>query len=389
MTVQRQYTLPNCSLTVEGLSTGDGTDPTAPLTVVLNTECKFPGITDVLTGGREFLDALIKTVSIYTQSILSGIAYPSLETFTASDSVVLQPGDNHRHQLTAKLADVNGEAVLKTLNLSTVQLFDLVEAVDQLLADTQTLPDMTLQLSPLHRRHVRPAEPLTKRMIPVATGVSALAASAALLFVLPVPESREALQEEQESAALLEEGTNTGTANIDTPIGTSPIAETEDFSSTAEIETDSGLETEIGTVQSADPVSAAASLSRLETALEITDPDELARLEEDLEEALTAELPEEISFEESLVYRVAVSESGDLLGYKYENDAALENVDSTPLPELTFIPIDPAQAVEEPTAQFRITFDPDGEVMAEPIDPDKETEDSETSDSESEESENE
>ncbi|MBE7384226.1 MAG: DUF4335 domain-containing protein [Leptolyngbya sp. SIO1E4] len=374
MTVQRQYTLPNCSLTVEGLSAGDGSDPAAPLTVVLNTECKFPGMTDALTGGREFLDALVKTVSVYAQSVLSGIAAPASEEMSAANSVVLKPGDNHRHQLTAKLADSDGEAVRKTLDLSTVQLFDLMEAVDQLLADAQTLPDMTLQVSPLHRRHARPAEPLAKRVVPVAAGVSALAASAALFFVIPVPET-EATREERESTALVEEDApGTGTASIET--GPTTDAESAGINP-AEADAPLSSDADAGASPPTDPESAATSLRRLSTAIEITDPDELARLEADLEETLAAELPESIPFEESLVYRVAVSETGDLLGYKYENDAALENVDSTPLPELTFVPVDPAQAVEEPVAQFRITFDPDGEVMAEPIDSDEETEASE------------
>ena len=62
MTAQRQYILPNCNLIVEGLVTGEESDPTSPLTVVLNSECTFPGTPNRLSGGREFLNALVKTL---------------------------------------------------------------------------------------------------------------------------------------------------------------------------------------------------------------------------------------------------------------------------------------------------------------------------------------
>lgn len=354
MTVQRQYTLPNCNLIVEGLTGGDEMDSLAPLTVVLNTECKFPGIADTLTGGREFLDALVKTVGDYAQSILSGIDYPALEEGAEADPVVLKPGDNHRHLLMATVPDAQGSPVRKTLNLTTVQLFDLMEAIDQLLADSQTLPDMALQVSSLHRRYVRPAEPIAKRVVPAAAGLSALAASAALLFMVPVPEFEpERPRDEQDTAALVEEGTVEGPPQTATPSPGDPVAG----------------QSEAGTEQSAstDAVSAATALSRLTAAPEITDSDQLDQLETELEETLAAEMPSSLSFADPLVYRVALSEDGDLLGYKYENDAALQYVDNTPLPELMFIPVDAGQTSEEPVALFRVTFAPDGEVSAEPL----------------------
>ncbi|NJO09147.1 MAG: hypothetical protein HC873_05205 [Leptolyngbyaceae cyanobacterium SL_1_1] len=63
---------------------------------------------------------------------------------------------------------------------------------------------------------------------------------------------------------------------------------------------------------------------------------------------------------------MAVSEQGDLIGYKYVNDAALLNVDETPLPGLTFIPLNQELVRQEPVAQFRVTFTPLGELAVEP-----------------------
>ncbi len=362
MTVQRQYTLPNCSLMVEGLSGGNDIDPLAPLTVVLNTEFTFPGITDTLSGGREFLDALAKTVSRYAQSLLSGVAHPMPEDMTDDHPVVLKPGENQRHQLIANVTDNTGGSIRKTLTLSTVQIFDLMEAVDQLLADTQTLPDMTLQLSSLHRRHVRPVEPAAKRAVPPAVGLSALAASAALLFVVPVPDVETRLEEqaEQNLSSLVEEETSTPV----TPTGEPPSTDSPDALESAP---DVAAIDQDEEASEADAGAAGVALNRLSDAPEITDPDAIAQLEAQVEDTLGGALPETIPFEESLVYRVAVSESGDLLGFKYENDAALENIDNTPLPDLTFVPVDVDEAIEEPVVQFRVTFEPDGEVDVEPV----------------------
>lgn len=386
MTLQRQYILPNCSLIVEGLG-GDDRDPMASLTVVLNTECKFLGTTDPLTGGGEFLDALVKAVSDYAQSVLSGIPYPSLKEAKSQEatepSLVLLESGQQQHQLTTNLADEDGKVVPKTITLSTIQLFDLIEAIDQLLADTQTLPDMALKLSPLHRRHVISTEPVTQRVVPAAAGLSALAATAALLFVVPVPEVEPERPREEQAASTLVEGDTvardtteagtTDTRDVDTDVGepdteTPPSPDLEPADAEIPPTTDSdSADPAIAPAPSTNSVSAATALNRLRTAPEITDREAIARLEIQLEETLERELPTSIPFEEPLEYRVGVSESGDLLGYKYENEPGLEHVDDTPLPELLFIPVEPEQAVEEPVAQFRITFEPDGEVTAEPL----------------------
>lgn len=357
MTVQRHYTLPNCNLKIEGLAPGDETDPMAPLTVVLNSECVFPGVAETLSGGREFLNALIQTVSDYAQSVLSGVPYPLAAETSESHPVTLQAGTNHRHQLRATVTTPEGATVHRTLELNSVQLFDLMEAVDQLLADTQTLPDMALQLSPLHRRHARPAEPASKRVVPAAAGLSTLAASAALLFMLPVPEfePQRPQRDEQATSALVDE-------NNDTNIAESAPSTDDAASEGEDVATATTAENAV-----VDPVEAGIALGRLSAAPVIEDAEVLDDLESDLESTLEDELAEDLPFDESLIYRVAVSEAGDILGYKYENEAALENVESTPLPSLTFIPVDAEAAADEPIAQFLVTFDADGDVTAEPI----------------------
>lgn len=370
MTIQRQYILPNCSLIVEGLVTGDENDLTAPLTVVLNTECQFPGIPEPLHGGREFLDALVQAVSTYAQTVLSGVVtHTTAKLATTTSPVTLTSNENHQHTLAADVTGTDGEVTRKTLTLNTVQLFDLTEAVDQLLSDSLTLPDMSLQVVPLQRRYIRPIEPTTQRVVPAAAGLSALVASAAFLFILPVPEAElERMRETESGAALVEEDDAT-TDSIPEP--TTDASETDASQSDEVITDDSAVDESVDESvtesTSADPLSAATALTRLRRAPEITDVNDLEELQADLESTLEEALPEILDFEESLTYRVAVSADGDLLGYKYEDDIALENVDSTPLPELTFIPVDLNQVAEEPVAQFWVTFELDGEVIAEPV----------------------
>ncbi|HZG40459.1 MAG TPA: DUF4335 domain-containing protein, partial [Nodosilinea sp.] len=180
MSVQRQYTLPHCNLVLEGLS-ADANDPLSPLAVLMNAECHLPGATDAtLTGGREFLDSLVAAVSRYGQQLLSGVAYPTLPSVVPTP-VEVKPGDGpyhhlivHQQPLGEPLSDSNVQPPLD-IKLTTVQFYDLMEAVDQLLADTQTLPDLTARFQAVSRRLVRPTEPVAQRAAPAALGAAALA----------------------------------------------------------------------------------------------------------------------------------------------------------------------------------------------------------------------
>jgi hypothetical protein len=85
MTIKRQYTLPNCNLILEGMSGEDINNLAAPMTILLNAECQFPGNPTPLVGGRDFLEGLIQAVNPYTQSLLSGITTTRAKAGTASD----------------------------------------------------------------------------------------------------------------------------------------------------------------------------------------------------------------------------------------------------------------------------------------------------------------
>ncbi|MGG6238672.1 DUF4335 domain-containing protein [Nodosilinea sp. AN01ver1] len=353
MTVQRQYTLPHCNLVLEGLS-ADASDPLAPLSVLMNAECHLPGATDAtLAGGREFLDSLVAAVSRYGQQLLSGVPYP--DRGTTPSIVEIKRGESdyhhlivHQQPLGEPLSDVNAQPPLD-VKLTTVQFYDLMEAIDQLLADTQTLPDLTAQFQAVSRRLVQPTEPIAQRAAPAALGAAALAAAGLALFFVPPPQF-EPTRPESESAPAAQSSTNPQEA-APNPVANDSSADPVDESA----EPDS------------DP-SAAGSLERLETAPAITDAATLALLQSDVTRRLEEAWADAPRPSGDLAYRLGVSEDGDILGYKYENDLAQAEVDSTPLPRLTFVPVDAAEPVREQVAQFLATFTPAGDVVVEPVD---------------------
>jgi len=362
MTIQRQYTLPHCNLILEGLS-ANATDPRSPMSVLMNVECQLPGATDAtLTGGREFLDGLVAAVSHYGQQLLSGIHRPTPTPGDAPPLVDLKPGDGPYHHLIVRQQNSGAPPPQDTeatvpldIRLSTVQFYDLMEAVDQLLADGQTLPDLQAQFQAVPRRLVKPAEPAAKRAAPAAIGAAALAAAGLSLFFVPPPDF-EPSRSNQESEASADP--------IDAvPTETAPA----DGDGDPLDEQSSALEGDSGTsVAATDPEAAATGVDRLADAPAISDAALLATLRRNLSRRLEADWTTDPAPAEVWTYRVALAENGDVLGYKYQNAAALDNVSSTPLARLAFEPVDDTQPVQEPVSQFEVSFTPEGEVEVVP-----------------------
>ena len=335
MTIQRRYTLPNCNLILQGL----GAETDASLTALMNAECHLPGLAAPLTGGKVFLQNLVTAVSDYTQAILSGLPRPSASG--GDRSISLAPVGDY-HCLTVQPEAGKAAAPIE-VKLTTVQLFDLVEVVDQFLADRQTLPDLSLSLTPLRRRQVTPQEPLAQRLVPATLGATALAAAAVGLYLLPEPDWQPPAPDADPTAQ-----------SSEAPAGGEPpdLSEGAD-SATAPV----------------DAASAAAALDQqVENAPAITDADTLATLQADLVQRLGADWSGDAAVDQDLVYRVAVAANGDVVGYRYLSDAALGAVDQTPLPRITFLAVEPDGATAESLADFRVTFTPGGAVEVEPWD---------------------
>ena len=369
MTIQRQYSLPNCKLVLEGLS--DATAPTDAvrplLSILVNAECHFSGYEQPIYGGREFFESLVNCVSSYAQEVLSGIRRPRAKADSAaiaSGLVQLQQVDSNQHRLTVQ-PQADGVATdAQAIDLGTVQLFDLVEAIDQFFADPQTLPDLTLPLAPLSKRYVAAAEPITQRFAPAAIGLSSLAATAALLFFIPVPEVRRPEPTRSSPDA---------SAASPTPIAASPAASSPpaDEAASPTVSSSPAAESPSAASPRETPAPGETPSDREVTALlnsapEITNPAAVQQLKLDLREQLDRAWTQRPTFDENLEYRVAVSEEGDILGFKFINEAAIEHVGETPLLNESYQPIDPTAPNREPIAQMRVVFTPRGAIQVSP-----------------------
>lgn len=183
MNINRQYYSSNCSLILEGLS-NEGFN----LDILLNAECKIISSDTSLTGGRVFLENLVKVVNAYTQDLLSGLHHPQTLNLE-SDLIHLKP-HGYLHRLTwQKTKDYTEDAA--EIDLNTVELFDLVEIIDQFLLDSSTLPDLTVPLEPVSRRHRQDGEPLVERTVPAFVGMATVALTAIAAFLVEPPVVRE------------------------------------------------------------------------------------------------------------------------------------------------------------------------------------------------------
>ncbi|RMF64667.1 MAG: DUF4335 domain-containing protein [Cyanobacteria bacterium J069] len=378
MTIQRQYTLPNCKLVVEGLSDGATAMAARPVvSMVTNAECHFAGQPQPISGGRAFLEDLAITVSNYAQGILSGVPHPHTQP-GQGELVSLQRVEPDLHRLTVKpdsfAAEANGGAgaLPVQVDLRTVQLFDLMEAIDQFLADSQTLPEFAPQLVPVSRRYAVTHEPMTKQVIPAAVGLVGLAAAAAALFFLPIPERRpEAAEEDAATPAPLVSPT-TPAASSPPPGPPSPAASPLESPNAAEspaaiapaaaTASPSPAESPIGS-PSATPAASGSVDEAFANANEITEPEQLNQLKTQLRDRLDDAWSLKPTFTEDLVYQVSVAENGDILGFRYMNNAAVQNANQTPLPDLQYQQTDRSS---EPNALFRVVFTPGGVVQVSP-----------------------
>jgi hypothetical protein len=199
MTIRRQYSLPNCTLILEGLSDNpaDSSSATGLMSILVNAECHFLNSSQLLSGGRVFLDSLVKSVSAYAQGFISGLNHPSSVSEGSGIIRIEKVSDGNLHRITLQpeantedKTDSSGDRQPITVNLTTVQFFDLVEAIDQLFADNRTLPDLVLELKPLGKRYRQAEEPFVQRATPAALGVAGLAAFAFAFFLIPPPTIR-------------------------------------------------------------------------------------------------------------------------------------------------------------------------------------------------------
>ena len=102
MNIQRKYSLPNCTLLLEGLSDASRAahfqELRPELSILVNAECYLSGHKQPLVGGREFFESLVRAVSGYAQEYLSQVPNPQAHN-QDSELVEFQKIDSNRHRL--------------------------------------------------------------------------------------------------------------------------------------------------------------------------------------------------------------------------------------------------------------------------------------------------
>ena len=193
MSITKQYNLPSCSLILEGMEdvsseNADILSGQAPMSILINAECHLLKSDRKLSGGSVFLTNFSRAVSNYAQGFLSGLFVTGkADTSEYPQVSINKVADRHLHLLTLEPQPDSGESKTE-IEITTVELFDLVDAIDKLYADRSVLPNLNLELQSVSKRYRKPEQPLTQRLTPVVIGLSSLAIAAGALFMIPIPE---------------------------------------------------------------------------------------------------------------------------------------------------------------------------------------------------------
>ena len=391
MTIRRQYSLPNCTLVLEGLSDGSAAasqlDMRPVLSILMSAECYVSGLAEPLAGGRDFFESLVRVVSSYAQEFMSGVHYPDRHD-PDSALVQLHRIDGNLHRLTILTAAEGsgiqiGEKTQQSaeIDLTTVQLFDLVEAIDQFFADSQTLPELSLQLTPVSKRYIKSAEPVAQRVLPAAVGVSSLALAAMAFFLMPVPGVQRPRDPVRQSNTT---GQNIGTPNPGagtpnpnpTPAASGLLPDDRTQSATSPSPTPSPTPGETSNPTSSPTPAADASPSVTPTpvsedlqspavAVAISDPAEIEQLKGKLSKEIEGVLKNKAPVEGELVYRVSVGKDGAIVGYKSQNTQTVDRIGEALFSDLLYKPVG-TRPPTEPLADFRVVFAPGGAVQVSP-----------------------
>lgn len=333
MTIRRQYSLPNCSLILDGwtgeMNINEGGNGRPLMSILVNAECRFTASehqSSVLQGDRDFLESLVRVVNNYAQSVLSGMRVKPTQDWVG-ETVGLKPlPEKNRHQLQLTRTEGGKAEEIIKVDLTTVELFDLVEAIDQLLNDASTLPELTLSIQPHSREIRRRNEPFAKKAQPAMTGVASLALAAIALLFVPVPEIRE--PEPSESSPSRREETLPNQTNQIVP---------------------SGIKTSL------------ADIPR------IRESSQLTALADTLRTTIDQNWEQRGFVEQSLRYRIWVTPTAEILGYEVLAGGN-RNITETPvLPNLLSLPVTGESPQPAAIAELEVIFNPNGVVQVKPL----------------------
>jgi hypothetical protein len=416
MTIRRQYRLPSCTLILDGLGNTSGGNESRPLmSTLVNAECHLADQPQAITGGMDFFQQLIATVSNYTQGLLSQIAQAPPSQAVGKIQIERAAGD--RHRLVAPGDDGNPV----TWNLSTVQLFDLVEAIDQFLADGATLPDLQVALRSAPKTA---SKRLASQAAPIGLGLSGLAATALAFSIIPhplkvgVPAINPTPQTSTQPAPSVKPSSPTSTnpqinnnatqvAFIERKLRREINQQWVDRKGIPEKVEYRVFTNSAGKILNYEPLGALASSKKDLTPFPklVPQPDKATKLNlaeytvgftpngaleikkfrllkasatlgnniQDQAKVKTIaglvngkiQLQGKPTFKENLTYRVATDESGAVVDYEPINQPAFDYEQETPLPKVAQYDED-AAAGTKPLAQYTVTYQPNGMAKVEP-----------------------
>ncbi|MBF2006283.1 MAG: DUF4335 domain-containing protein [Chlorogloeopsis fritschii C42_A2020_084] len=373
MNIQRKYSLPNCTLVLEGLSDATRTaqyqELRPALSILVNAECYLSGYRQPLSGGREFFESLTRTVSAYAQEFLSNVNHPQAHNFE-SELVQLQKIDVNRHRLIVhseipgqdlEVSSHNGKQPLQ-MDLNTVQLFDLVEAVDQFFADSQTLPELSLELQPVPRRYGSNNQALLKQTLPASVGATSLAAAAIAFGMIPPPEVRSPEPETQQQSS----SSTNPSANTSEPVATTPSPFTNQPIAANSTSTPTPITAATKNLTPTPSPTAPNLEALLNTVPEITDASQLRALNRQIYNQINPTWKNRQALKQDAVFRVGVAADGAIVGYKAVNSESNQVVNQTPLPNLLENPANRTSITKEPIAQFKVVFTNEGVLQISP-----------------------
>jgi Domain of unknown function (DUF4335) len=349
MTIRRQYSLPNCTLILDGLSDGNPTtgiaDPRPVMSSLYNAECHFVGCEQPLFGGKDFLTSLVGTVSSYTQELLSGVSHPAP---ASNDNSLVSLTRGNRDDIHTLNTNPNpketGSTGLLTdgkpteIQLSTVQLFDLVEAIDRFLADNRTLPDLKVPLKPATRAL---AKPMSAQATSAGVGVASLLVASLIGYAIPTPKV-------------------TAPKFVD---GSAPIVAPKDASTTPKAAPPIVIPSpKPSPTPSPSPSTSPASTSK---GNKLVDGTQLGFLDRKLRRDLDRNWENRRQLKQSGTFKVSIDPEGEIVGYQpIEGTTDPKVADLTPLPKLVRKTPDPNGT----SGDFRVVFTAGGVLQISPWD---------------------
>jgi Domain of unknown function (DUF4335) len=333
MSIRRQYSLPNCTLILDGIGDGQRSNEVRPLmSTLVSAECHISGQKKPLTGGLDFFQQLITAVSNYTQELLSKIVQPP--TAQQVGKVRLEKGQEHRLLAQSAEGDVDWQ-------LTTVQLFDLTEAIDQFLADGSTLPNLQVGIKPVPRAA---KGMISAQTAPLGLGLSGLAATALVFYIspkIPVP-----IQAPTANTAPGKISDQPVKSNDQPPAAAKqsvPVTNPSDRSSPA---------------ASKKPVEKSAIESKIND-----NPTQVAFIERKLRREINQQWEDRKGLSDKLSYTVTADEEGKIVSYVPKNSIAESKKELIPLAKMMPADAEKADATEaKKTTAFSLSFTPNGAI---------------------------